>query len=82
MSFIKSAGVIIGNIKIWENKICEEYPIKTILAVCIIVLLCQLNALRSDVSSIEWDVSSIESEVSSMQWTISSIESEVSSIRH
>ena len=82
MSFMKSLGTIVGSIKVWENKICEVFPIKTILAVCIIVVLNQLNAIKSDVTSIEWDVSSIESDVSSIESYVSSIESDVSSIEH
>ena len=80
MKVMKSAGIIVGVIKVWENKICEAFPIKTILVVCIIVVLCRLNAIKSGVNSIEWDVSSIQSEVSSIQWDVSSIESDVSSI--
>ena len=70
MSFMKSAGLIVGTIKVWENRFCELLPIKTILAVCIIVILYQLNAIKSDVTSIERDVSSIE-------WKVSSIENEL-----
>lgn len=65
---------IISIIKVWGNKICEVFPIKTILAVCIIVVLYQLNEIQSDL----W---SIESDVSSMQHDVSSIQSEVSSIK-
>ena len=60
MGFMKSAGRIVGTIKVWEDMICEALPIKTILAVCIIVILCRLAAVKSEVSSIESDVSSIQ----------------------
>ncbi len=78
------------------NKISEKIPIKTILAVCIIGLIIQLNTANSKVSSLQRNVSSIESETSSLKRNVSStrpdatsiskrdlssIESEVSSLR-
>ena len=64
-------------IKNLENNIWEKYPLKTILFICIIVVLCQLKAVKSDVSSIESDVSSIQSEIIWIQGDISSIKSEI-----
>lgn len=55
---------IISSIKTWEKKVFEKCPMKTILAICIIVVLYQLNVIQSEVSSIERDVSSIESKLS------------------
>ncbi len=72
---------IVSAVKAWEDKIFEKYPIKTILVIFIIVGFYQLNAIRSEISSIEWDVSSIQSYVSSIESDVSSIESEVSSIK-
>jgi len=75
-------------IKIWENKISDTIPLKTILAICIIVMINQLNSLKSEVASIQSDVSSVESGVfsiksqtSSIKGDVSSIESDVSSIK-
>ena len=78
MSFMKSVGVILGTVKVWENKICEALPTKTILAICIIVVLNQLNAIKTDLTSIEWDVSSIQSDVWSLESDVSSIALELS----
>ena len=88
MNIIKPTGVVIGKIKILENKICELLPVKTILAVLIIIFLIQLNVIKSDdyrikrdLRSIKYDVSSIQSEVSSTKYDVSSIQSDVSSIK-
>jgi len=83
---------IISTIKVWENKIFEKYPIRTILIICVIVILWQLSTVISSLSSIkgssrhkiwrgEGSLSSIQSDVSSIKWDISSIESDVSSIK-
>jgi len=71
---------IVSDIKNWENKISEKYPLKTILAICIIVILYQLSTISSDLRSIKSDLWSIESDVSSIESDVSSIERDVSSI--
>ncbi len=58
---------VISGLKNWENKISEKYPLKTILAICIIVILYQFSTIGSDLRSIKSDVSSIESDVSSVK---------------
>ncbi len=77
MNFTK----IVSDVKTWESKISEKYPLKIFLAFCIVVILCWLGGVRSDVSSIKRDVSWIESDVSSIKSDVSSIESDVSSIK-
>ncbi len=77
-----------SSIKLWEDKILGKLPFKTILTICVIVILWQLvmtkstlSSIESDVSSLEWDVHRIKSDVSSIESDVSSIESDVSSIK-
>jgi len=51
---------VISIVNVWEKKVFEKLPIKTILAIYLIVVLCQLNAIQSKVSSIEFDVFRLE----------------------
>ena len=65
----------------WEKKILDKFPIRTILAICFIVVLYQLYEIQSAISLVEGHVSSMEYEVSSIKSDVSSIESDVSSIK-
>ena len=50
-------GKIISVIKAWENKVSEKYPLKIILAVCVIVILWQLYTIRLEMSKTQSDLS-------------------------
>ncbi len=73
------------NIVAWESRMVEVYPLKIILAVCMIVILWQLSSIRKEfrkeLRRVDWEVSTINSEVSSIEYTVNNIESTVDDIQ-
>jgi septal ring factor EnvC (AmiA/AmiB activator) len=53
-----------------------------LIAGYLLVILVDLNSLRSNISSMSGDISSLQSDVSSIQSDVSSIQSDVSSIQN
>lgn len=87
---------VMSAIKLWEDKISVKLPFKTVLTICVIVILWQLSVLKDEIYSIKREVSvpsslgglgslggfgeDVESDVSSIKRDISSMESDISSM--
>ena len=77
-----------ADIVAWEEKMAKGYPVKIILAICLLVILWQLNSTRKELRTtkrelwnVSWQVDNIESTVSDIESTVDNVESTVRYIK-
>ena len=65
----------------WDKKIFEILPVRILLALWLVLILFQLNAIKAEIDSIEHGLNSPIPLIGSFKETLTNIENDVSSIK-